>query len=456
MTTDSKLRKNALGPVHAVAIGVAGTAPSYSIAASTAALVGAVGALAPASLFYCGLIMVGITFAFVHLNRVYPDSGASYAWVGRILHRDLGFLTGWAVLVSSALFMVSATIPAATATLLLIAPDSAPSKLHVLGVAACWLIAVSVVVVRGMHFTGVVQTFMTAIEITVLGGLTAVALLRHGPQLAERLTWAAFAPAAFTPESFAAGAVIALFFFWGWDVTLNVSEETRDSGRTPGLAASFAMLVIVCAFMAFAIVTLAVLSEPEIQKSGANIVFAVAEKLVPRPWSYLAVLAVMLSSVGTLETSLLQFARTMFAKARAGEMHQRWSSVHPRWQTPHLATWLVSALGLLLLLFSLAFPDIDSLLKASINAIGLEIAFYYGLTAVACAWHFRRDAKHSARILLLAVAWPLASAIALWVAAALAVRTMDTATLSIGIGGLMAGLLPLAWLRISSANAPVH
>ena len=202
--------------------------------------------------------------------------------------------------------------------------------------------------------------------------------------------------------------------------------------------------------------TLAVLSEPEIQKSGANIVFAVAEKLVPRPWSYLAVLAVMLSSVGTLETSLLQFARTMFAKARAGEMHQRWSTVHPRWQTPHLATWLVSALGLLLLLFSLAFPDIDSLLKASINAIGLEIAFYYGLTAAACAWHFRRDAKHSARILLLAVAWPLASAIALWVAAALAVRTMDTATLSIGIGGLMAGLLPLAWLRIGSASAPVH
>jgi amino acid transporter len=398
-------------------------------------------------LLYCGLIMTGITFAFVNLNRVYPDSGASYTWVGRVFNRELGFLTGWAVLVSSALFMVSATIPAATATLLLVAPDAAGSKLLVIGVSAGWLIAVSVVVVRGMHLTGVVQTIMTAVEITVLGGLTVAALVRYGPQALERVSWTAFAPTAFTPGSFAAGAVIALFFFWGWDVALNVSEETRNSGRTPGLAAGLAMLVIVSAFMSFALVTLAVLSEPEIQASGANVVFAVAEKLVPRPWSYLAVLAVMLSSVGTLETSLLQFARTMFANARAGEMHRRWSRVHERWGTPYLATYLISALGLILLVLSLAFPDIDALLKTSINAIGLEIAFYYGLAALACAWHFRRVAASSARLLLFAVAWPLASAVTLWIAAALAAWAMDTATLAIGIGGIIIGLIPLAWVR---------
>ena len=445
MSEEPGLRKDALGLTHAVAIGVAGTAPSYSIAASTAALVGAVGALAPASLLYCGLIMIGITFAFIHLNSAYPDSGASYAWVGRVLHRDLGFITGWAVLVSSALFMVSATVPAATATLLLVAPDLATSKVHVIGVAACWLIVVSVVVVRGMHVTGVVQTVMTTIEITVLAGLSIAALVQYGPALADHLSWRAFSPAAFTPESFAAGAVIALFFFWGWDVTLNVSEETTDSGRTPGLAASLAMVVIVGAFMALALVTLAVLSEPEIQASGSGILFAVAEKLVPRPWSYLAVIAVMLSSVGTLETSLLQFARTLFAKARAGEMHKRWSLVHARWRTPHLATYLIVALGLTLLALSLAYPDVDAILKASINAIGLEIAFYYGLTAMACAWHFRHT--RSPKVFVLAVAWPAASGLTLWGAAALAARSMDVPTLTIGFGGLLAGLVPLAWIR---------
>jgi amino acid transporter len=128
-------------------------------------------------------------------------------------------------------------------------------------------------------------------------------------------------------------------------------------------------------------------------------------------------------------------------------MHRRWSRVHERWGTPYLATYLISALGLILLVLSLAFPDIDALLKTSINAIGLEIAFYYGLAALACAWHFRRVAASSARLLLFAVAWPLASAVTLWIAAALAAWAMDTATLAIGIGGIIIGLIPLAWVR---------
>lgn len=447
--TDSAkdLRKDALGLVQAVAIGVAGTAPSYSIAASTAVLIGAVGALAPASLLYCGLIMVGITFGFASLNRVYPDSGASYTWVSRVFNRNLGFLTGWAVLVSSALFMVAAAIPAATATLLLVAPGAAGSKLPVLAVSACWLVAVSFVSARGIRLTGVVQTVMTATEILVLAGLTLVALVRYGADALAQLSWQALLPTAFTPETFSAGAVIALFFFWGWDVTLNVSEETRHSGQTPGRAAAFAMLVIVSAFMAFAVVTLVVLSEPEIQASGANVVFAVAEKLVPRPWSYLAVLAVMLSSVGSLESCVLAFARTMFAKSRAGDLHPRWSRVHEQWGTPHLATYLITALGLLLLVLSLAFKNIDALLTASINAIGLEVAFYYGLAALACAWHFRRPAASSVRILVFAVAWPLASALVLFAVAALAALTMDAATLVIGIGGIVVGVVPLALVR---------
>ena len=443
-----RLRQDALGLVQSVAIGIAGTAPAYTLAASTATLVAAVGALAPASLLYCGLIMAGITFAFASLNRAYPDPGASHAWVGRVFHPALGFLCGWAVLVSSVLFMVSATIPAATATLMLAAPELAASKLHVIGVAACWLVAITALETRSVRATGTLQAWMSGIEIAVLAALAAVALARNGPQVAALLASTPFAPAAFSPGTFAAGAVIAVFFFWGWDVPLNASEETRDARHIPGAAAVLALLVVMCAFMALVLVTLATLSEAEIAASGANLVFAVAEKLVPRPWSYLAVLAVLLSSVGSLQVSLLQFARTLFATARAGEMPQRWARVHERWRTPHLATWLNTALGLVLLAASLAFADIDALLKASINAIGLEIAFYYGLAALACAWHFRR-ATGLQRVL--AVAWPLASALALWAAAVFAAVSMDAVTLAIGLGGLASGLIPLALLHRRAA-----
>lgn len=438
-----ELRRDALGIVHSTAIGIAGTAPAYSIAASTATLVAAVGALAPASLLYCGLIMVGITLAFMQLNRVYPHAGASYEWVTRVFGRRLGFLTGWTVLVSSALFMVSATIPAATATLLLVAPGYAEDKVVVLAVSAGWLVLITTVVARGMHLTGVMQTILTSLELLVLLALTVLAIVRLGPAIAQHLSWKAFAPQAFTLSSFAAGAVIALFFFWGWDVALNVSEETRDGAHTPALAAGIALAVIVTAFMTFALVTLATLSEAEIRASGANVVFAVAEKLLPRPWSYVAVIAVLVSSIGTVETSVLQFARTLFAKSRAGVMHARWSKVHARWGTPHLATSLLAWIGLVLFALAAAFPDIDSLLRSSINAIGLEIAFYYGLAAAACAWHFRHEFSRSIRKAVFAVGWPLLSAIALWLVAARAAVDMDAATLVIGIGAIVLGLLPM-------------
>ena len=45
-------------------MGVAGSGPAYSLAATTAVLISVVGVLAPASLLYCGLIMFGIVFAF--------------------------------------------------------------------------------------------------------------------------------------------------------------------------------------------------------------------------------------------------------------------------------------------------------------------------------------------------------------------------------------------------------
>ena len=140
------LDAHALGVGESVVMGVAGTAPAFSIAATTATLIAAVGALTPASLLYCGLIMFGVTLAFMHLNRVITNAGASYAWVGAVFGPFFGFTAGWSLLVASAVFMVSGSIPAATATLALISPADANDPATVSFVAAGWLIAVSMVI----------------------------------------------------------------------------------------------------------------------------------------------------------------------------------------------------------------------------------------------------------------------------------------------------------------------
>jgi amino acid transporter len=448
VTSKTRLAENSLGLAESVVMGVAGTAPAFSSAATTATLIAAVGVLSPASLLYCGLIMFGVTLAFRQLNRVDPNAGASYAWVDKAFGPVLGFLAGWSLMVASALFMVSGTVPAATATLELFAPHLTGDPTVVTLVAAGWLIAVSAVVVKGIKPASYTQVVLTTVEVGILVVVIVAALLRPGaaPAHAFSLSWLTLG--GFTPATFATGALTAVFFFWGWDVTLNLNEETKDATQTPGHGAVLAMVIVLLLFVGFACATLLVLSDAEIQHAGTNVVLAVADRLFPRPWSFIAVIAVMLSTIGTLETSMLQFTRTMFAKGRAGVLHPRYARLHQSWQTPWVASAVITGLGVALLLLSSLLPTVNQIMKDSVNAIGFQAAFYYGLASFACAWNTRRSALQSPATLVALVLWPVASALFLGFIAIYSIPTFDVVTNIMGIGGILVGLVPLFLNRL--------
>lgn len=443
MKQDVELQKDALGVVESMVMGVAGTAPAFSVAATTATLIAAVGVYAVGSLLYCGIIMFGITLAFMHLNRVITNAGASYAWVGQVFHPSLGFLAGWALLVASAVFMVSGTIPAATATLLLIAPALATNPATVTFVAAGWLLLVGAIIVKGIKPTSYTQVTMTTIEVVVLVAVIIASVIQYGHNSAHAFSWRWFSVAEFTPTLFASGALIALFFFWGWDVTLNLNEETRDATRAPGRGAAASMIIAVSLFIGFVVAVLLVMSDAEIEQASTNVLFAVAEKLFPHPWSYLAVIAVMLSSIGTLETSILQFTRTMYAKARDGALQPRYAILHKSWRTPWVATSVIVGIGLVLLFLSSNFSSINLIIKDSVNAIGFQVAFYYGLAGFACAWHFRAQAMQGIGPFIILMLWPALSASFLVFVACYSIPTFDLVTVLIGIGGIAVGVVPM-------------
>ena len=122
MSNSNELSKGTLGNTESIIMGVAGTAPAFSIAVTTSAIVSSVGVLSVGSVLFCGLIMFGIVLAFMHLSKITANAGAAYAWVSHVFGPTWGFFTGWGLLVASVCFMVSATIPAASSTLLLLAP----------------------------------------------------------------------------------------------------------------------------------------------------------------------------------------------------------------------------------------------------------------------------------------------------------------------------------------------
>jgi amino acid transporter len=54
---------------------------------------------------------------------------------------------------------------------------------------------------------------------------------------------------------FAAGALVAAFYFWGWDVSSNLAEETKDGQRSAGLGGILGLLVVFALFEIFTIAT---------------------------------------------------------------------------------------------------------------------------------------------------------------------------------------------------------
>src|SRR6478736_9817628 len=110
------LQSGGVSAAGSIVMAVAGSAPAYSIAATTATLVGIAGLGAPAALLWCGIPMLGIAWAFLYLGRADVNAGATYSWVARALHPALGFLSGWALVISATIFMVAGALPAGAMT----------------------------------------------------------------------------------------------------------------------------------------------------------------------------------------------------------------------------------------------------------------------------------------------------------------------------------------------------
>ena len=453
MSEKKGLAGGSLGTFESAIMGIAGTAPAFSVAVTTAAIVASVGMLSVGSIFYCGLIMFGIMLAFIHLSKITPHAGAAYAWVGHVFGKKWGFFAGWGLLVASIFFMVSATIPAATSTLVLIAPQLVESTTWVTFTAALWLTLVTIVVTKGIKHASYAQLILTAIETAVVFALIIGAFIQYGGKPAHTPSFIWFSPFSFTPQLFATGALTAIFFYWGWDVTMNLSEETKEGSPQPASKGAFwAMINLILFFIIMMIVVLIVLTDEEIAKANTNVLFAIATKLFPAPWNYLAVLSTILSTIGTIETQILQFSRSMFAMARDDMLHPRYAKIHPEWQTPWVATFVIWFLGVLLLFSSSFMPTVKQILESSILAIGFQICFYMSLAGFACAWHYRNKLKDGAYNAVSYVLWPLLAALFMVFIALYSIPTFDAITTIMGIGGILIGFVPLLLGDLRRAN----
>src|SRR5436190_23726702 len=106
---DKGLKKNAIGYLSNVVIGVASTAPAYSLAATLGFVVavGGVGVHAPAVLIVSFIPMLFVAAAYKYLNRADPDCGTTFTWATRAFGPPAGWLGGWAIIVTDIIVMAT-------------------------------------------------------------------------------------------------------------------------------------------------------------------------------------------------------------------------------------------------------------------------------------------------------------------------------------------------------------
>jgi amino acid transporter len=202
------------------------------------------------------------------------------------------------------------------------------------------------------------------------------------------------------------------------------------------------MIYLTLFFLAFIVIVLLGLSDAEIQHYNTNVIYAVGEKLYGNAFGLAAIIAVLLSTIGTLETSILQFTRTLFAKGRDGALHPRFAKLHKKWRTPYMAVFFIWGFGMILLALSSYIPTINGILKLFISAIGFQISFYLGLTGLACAWHYRDTLSQGVWHAITHVYWPALSALFLFFIALYSIPTFDRMTTVAGLGGIAIGIVP--------------
>jgi amino acid transporter len=447
-SSPNRLNSGVLGLFDSVIMGIAGSAPAYSIGATTGALFFAVAYGGPAALLYCGFFMFGIVWAFSYLSRDDSHAGAAYSWVRRAIHPILGYLSGWALIVSALLFMVIATFPAGSSVQRLFSSTLYKQTGPVTILGALFFFAMVAAVALGVTVTVKVQILMSTVEIFLLLLFAGLALF-HAHHVTA-FSWHWFSPSVFSghhTNDFVAGALLAAFYYWGWDVTANLNEETKNAKKTSGLGGLLGTFIVFLLFEVFTVASNMTLKPGTLANSSnvADFMYNLGQAVWHGLGGKLLIVALLLSTVATLETTLIQVTRTLFTMGRDETLPKVLGTTHPTRKTPFVATMVVTVLSLGLFVASQYVGSVGNILVDGYNAIAIQICIYYSLAGLAVVILYRRQLFNSVSNFVFIGLWPLLGALFMIYLFVESIPGLNRVELIVGLGSMALGLIPMAW-----------
>jgi amino acid transporter len=402
---DKGLKKGAISYVSNIVIGVASTAPAYSLAATLGFIValGGIGTHAPAVLIVSFIPILLIALAYKYLNRADPDAGTTFAWTTRAFGPGMGWLNGWAIFLADILVMASLSDIAAIYSLKLFGIEE--TKALVLIIAVAWIVLMTWICWRGIELSAAIQRALLTFEVIMLVVFSVFALVKvyggSAPHGAIKPTVDWFNPFAVNFGELLPAVLLGVFIYWGWDSGVSVNEESEDPANGPGKAAVISTVLLV---LIYVVVTAAAQSFHGVgfltnEANQEDVLNALGSGVLGGTLNKLLVIAVLTSASASTQTTILPTARTTLSMAHWKAVTNLLSRVHKRFLTPTVSTLGFGLLSIIITVVLLLLSN--SVLEDSLTAIGFPICFYYGFTGVACGFYYRHELGKSARHFLL-------------------------------------------------------
>jgi amino acid transporter len=388
------LKKNAITFVSNIVIGVASTAPAYSLAATLGfvAAVGGLGLRSPAVMLVAFFPMAFIAAAYYYMNRADPDCGTTFAWVTKSMGPWLGWQGGWAIVVADVLVMPSLSSVAGNYTFQLFGTHN-PSNLDVTLVGIGWIIVMTAICYIGIELSARTQQFLLGLEFFTLILFAVVALVkvyanhpRHSIEPAA--TW--FNP--FAVPSLGAldgGILLAVFIYWGWDSGVSVNEETENSSTAPGRAAIVSTFILVGIYLLVTTAAQAYGGLSSLVNNQKDVFAPLGHGVLGSGLDKLLIICVLTSASASTQTTILPTARTTLSMARWKALPRQFGNIHPRFLSPGFSTLWMGVVSTIVFVFLSATST--NLIGDAFTSLALTIAFYYGFTGLACVVYYRRE-----------------------------------------------------------------
>ncbi|MBW4721982.1 APC family permease [Saccharothrix obliqua] len=382
--------RRGLKVVGTLLITLSAISPASSVFIIAPGVVGQAGSGALWSFLVAAVVGVFMAFVYAELASAYPLSGGEYAIVARTLGRLPGFVTLGLLMVTQ--LLIIAVIALGVGTYLEVLVPGLPGPV----VAAAVTAGTTALAVFDVRLNAWITGVFLVVEMLALAVVTALGLADPARPVGDLLADpVAAADGVVGPASvgvIAAAAAVAIFSYNGYGSAVYFGEETANAHRGIARAILWALAITVASELIP--VTAVLLGAPSLGELFAadNMMSYFVTARAGTAVNTVISLAVALAILNAVLAIILITSRMVFSTGRdavwPGNISRNLAAIHPRTNTPWVATIATGAFATLL-----CFVDEDFLLVVTATSI---VAVYAALCLAVVAGRRNGSTAHAA------------------------------------------------------------